>query len=124
MSVEFFTERSFPRVLRQMGHYNRGYGAYGDDFMSEVAQTVKNASPWDFLKGIFVDKPAAEAAARVQEAQLQAQAIEQQQMARQQTLRTVAIVGAGLVGLLVIVVAMKPASKKVAGYRRKKRRTR
>lgn len=118
MSVRFYTDRSFPSDLKHLG----AYGSDAGDFMQGAAAFVRAASPWDFLTGVFVDKPRAEAEAQVAQAQAAASAIAAQQAARQQTLRTVMIVGAGLVGVLVLVVATRPRAPKVAGYRRKKAR--
>lgn len=135
MSVRFYTDRAFPRELRQLG----GYGDYagsgydtqstytteGGEIMSGIAETIKQASPWQLLASIFVDKPRAEAAGQVAQAEIAARAYSEQQAQRQETLRTVLLVGAGLVGVLVIVVATRPKKPKpVAGYRRKNRRRR
>jgi threonine dehydrogenase-like Zn-dependent dehydrogenase len=139
MSVHFYTERGFPRELRQLG----GYAAYGEGEAQAVSDTVghltggvtditgqltggavgiaKAVSPWEFLTGIFVDKPKAEAAAQLAQSELAARAVASQQAARQQTMRTVLLVGAGLVGVLVIVVATKPRKSQVAGYHKKRR---
>lgn len=118
----FFTEaRAFPKELKSMGHYR---GAFGDNSadMNAFANVVAQASPWNFLKGMFVDKPAAEAAAQAQIASTQAQLLEVQAEDRSKTLRTVAIVGAGLVGVLVLVIATRKRAPQTAGYRRRRRR--
>lgn len=120
MSVRFYTSRSFPTELQHLG----GYGDTGQDVVGvlhELTTGAANLSPWNFLTGIFVDKPKAEAAAQIAMSQTQAQAIAAQQQQRQETLRTVMMVGAGVVGLLALVIVMKPRSKPVAGYRRKRR---
>jgi hypothetical protein len=129
MSVHFFTEREFPSELRQLG----GYGAYGDGEAAAVSDIfghltsgavgiTEAVSPWGFLTGIFVDKPKAEAAGQVAQAEITARVIAQQQQQRQETLRTVLLVGAGLVAVVVIVSATRPRKPKpVAGYRKQRR---
>lgn len=130
MSVEFFTDRGFPKQLRSLNGL-RHYRRYGDGFdltpgLNAVANIVQKASPWDLLTGLFVTKPQAEAAAQVAESQIQAQAIASQQASQQKTLRTIALVGAGVVGLVVVANVLKPKPlkppKSVAGYRRKRKR--
>ncbi len=116
MTVRFYTEREFPAELSRMG----GYGDAGTD----IVNGLRAVSPWDFLTGIFVDKPKAEAAAQLQAQQTAAAAFEAQQAQRQQTLRVVLIAGAGLVGVLALAIALKPPSRPVAGYRKGKRRRR
>lgn len=100
-----------------MGHYR----AYGDDALTGIANVVQKASPWDFLTGIFVTKPAQAEAAQVELARLQAQAVGQQAAARAQTLKYALLAGAGVVGVLVLVIALKPRRAAVAGYRKSKR---
>ncbi len=118
MSVVFTEGRALPKELRG------DFGRYGDAG-SDIAAGLKAVSPWDFLTGIFVDKPKAEAAAQVALAQTNAQnlaANDQLLAARQKTLRTAALAGAGVLGLLVLVIAMKPhRAPAVAGYRKSRR---
>ncbi len=123
MSIVFFEGRSPPSELT--GRMD-GYGNTGDD----IANIVEKASPFDFLKGVFVDKPIAQANAQAALAATQAStAIAMQQEAdlqKQATMRTLTMVGAGLAGLMVFALVLRPhprAAPAVAGYRRKSRRS-
>jgi hypothetical protein len=102
-------------MIIQRSTHLYGYRGYGDDAASVVNSLVqgvvgvsKAVSPWDMLTGIFVTKPVEEqqAAAQVQQAQLAAAAAAQAQQAK--TLRTAMYVGAGLVGVIILAVALKP----------------
>ena len=104
MSVEFYTDRAFPKELRSLQglrHYRR-YGDGTSDSLNAVANIVEKSSPWDLLTGLFVTKPAAQAAAQVAESQVLAE----QQAQQQKTLRIVAIAGAALVGVVVFATAL------------------
>lgn len=103
-------------IMRRAPRF-RTYSAYGDDASSVItaigqsaAAIGKAVSPWDMLTGIFVAKPIAEqqTAAQLQEAQIQAAVAQQQNQAK--TIRTVIYVGAGLVGVIILAVALKPRS--------------
>lgn len=136
MSVRFYTDRGFPPELRNLAGYgdtyapNAGNTSYTEERNRNAGETIvaglEAVSPWNFLTGVFVDKPKAEAAAAIAAAQMQSQAISEQALARQETLRMATIAGAGLIGALVLIVALKPAKSKtvvkVAGYRKRKHR--
>jgi hypothetical protein len=124
MSVQFYTQREFPAQLKSLSGF-RHYGDWASDLLNAGANLVQKASPWDLLKGVFVDKPIAQAQAQEAEAQIQAQAVAMQQAEQQSTLRMVLLVGAGLAGALLVVAALKPpAAKKMSGYHRRNRRAR
>jgi len=119
MSV-FFTEgRGLPKEFTRAD-----MGRYGDTG-SDIANIIEKASPFDFLTGVFVTKPAQERAAQVAIAQSQAEEAAVYQQAKQKTTRTVVMVGAGLLGLLALVMIMRPRpAAAVAGYRKHSRRSR
>jgi threonine dehydrogenase-like Zn-dependent dehydrogenase len=108
MAIVFTENRSLPRQLRS---------GLGDTNFFDVLN-----APINFLKGVFVDKPEAQAAAQVAIAQQQAQMTEALAQDRAATMRTVMMAGAGIVALLAVVIALKPRRKKLAGYRRRHRR--
>ena len=115
MAIVFSESRSFPSELRSDG-LGRHFGeANFLDFLM---------APLNLAKGLFVDKPQAEAAAQLQAQQLQVQQTQILTEGRRQTLRTVAMVGAGMIGLLAIAIVLKPRSRKLAGYRKHRRRSR
>lgn len=119
MSVMFVEGRGLPAAIRKadMGHYGDGW--------TDLAQAGKNISPWDFLTGVFVTKPAqaAEAQAQIAEAQAQSAAISAQE--RQSTLRTAMLAGAGILGLLALVMVVRRPAARVGGYKsRRSRRSR
>lgn len=122
MSVMFVEGRGLPASIRKsdMGHY---LGARYGDAGTDIANTARNISPWDFLTGIFVTKPAqaAQAQAEIAAAQAQSAAISAQE--RQSTLRTAMLAGAGVLGLLALVAVVRRPAAHVGGYR-KSRRTR
>ncbi len=123
MSAYFTEDRGFPGKLRNggMGHYR-----YGDATFTEAGgAAIMNAiSPFEFLKGLFVDKPRQEREAQVALAQSQAQLLGQQADARGKTTRTMVLVGSGLAGLMLIALVLRKKRSSLAGYRRKSRRSR
>lgn len=131
MSIVFWEGKKVPASVRsQFG----GFGSYGGvlqfgDAGSDIANIVQKASPWDFLTGVFVSKPIAEAQAQAALAQTQADAagIYQQQQAQiqaaqQDTIRTAVMVGGGILGVILLVsVLRRPARAAVGGYRKRSR---
>jgi len=116
MSIMFVEGRGLPKEFRQADLGDAG---------SDIANLVQKASPWDFLTGVFVTKPAQQAAEQAAVAQSQAQAAAQMQAQQQNTLRTAMLMGAGVLGLLAVVAVMRRPAARVAGYhRRSKRRSR
>lgn len=116
MSIVFTDSREMPKEFRQAD-----MGRYGDAG-SDAVNFIEKASPWDFLKGVFVDKPAAAAANQAVIAQAQAQSAAMMQSQQQDTLRTAMLLGGGVLALLAIVsVLRRPAPARVGGYRRSKR---
>ncbi len=112
--------RAFPADFK-----NGALGGYGEgpQFTEQGAVAFVNAiSPFEFLKGLFVDKPARDQAAAVELARQQAQVIGTDTLERQKTFRTVATIGAGLAGLMLVgLMLRRPASARVSGYRRSRR---
>ena len=123
MAIVLTEDRGLPKEFKNdFGHY-RGFG---DDALTGIANIVQRASPWDLLKGIFVDKPMAQAQAQMEVAQMQAQVAMQQEADRAKMLKYGLIAGAGIAGILVIVLVTKPrpAPRAVAGYHRRHKRSR
>lgn len=115
----FFTEgRELPKEFRRGGGYE-GFGA------NDVAAVLDSISPFKLLEGLFVTKPAAERAAQVELARIQAQAQGQSAFAKSQNMEELLKYGAIGIGalVLVILVTRRKAPAKVAGYRRSKRRS-
>ncbi len=116
MSVVFSGDRGLPPEFRN--------GGMGDGLTEGGAVNfMKAISPWDFLTGWLVTKPAAEAAAQADIARSQAAAMAANDallQAKQKTLRTIAFAGAGVLAVLVLVMATKPRSAAVSGYRKSK----
>jgi hypothetical protein len=131
MTVEFFEGRNFPRELRQMSQYGDTY-APGQSVYTETRERNAGDAIADIFRSLttgavdFFGGSTSEAKiAAANAAQMQAQIYGAQEVERAKTLRTVAIVGAGVVGLLVIIIALKPKpAPKMAGHRRNKRRRR
>jgi len=123
MGVVYTSDRGIPREFRS-GF--QGYRSLGDATFTEAggAAIMGAISPWNFLKGLFVDKPAAEQAAQVAIAQAQANAAANAQFAKSANLKTMLMYGAGAVGILALVLTMSRRRSSVAGYRRKSRRSR
>jgi len=119
MSVVFHEGRDLPKEFRR----GSGYEGYGDSTQDGAAKIIDSLSPWNFLKGVFVDKPAAERAAQVELTRLQAQAQGQSQLLRSQNMEELLQYAAIGVGALVIVILLtkKRAPAKVGGYRRSKK---
>ncbi len=113
MTITFSESRKF-----QPRHLN-GVGNFGEE--SEFVQGLNAISPWNFLKNMFVDKPAAENAAQVAIAQAQAQQNVLEAQARSKTTRTLVMVGAGLAGLMLVGLMASRSGGSVAGYRRSRR---
>lgn len=134
MTVYFSTERGVPKMFRDndLGRFSGGPLRLGDgDFGTQAAQIIQAASPWNLLKGVFVDKPMAQAAAQqaVSQAQAEEAAAYSQDQARiageqQATLRTGLMIGAGLLGLVAVVSLMRRPAKAVSGYRSRRKRSR
>lgn len=130
MSALFFEGRTMPAAVKQQFSMGRHYAAYGAD-AGDAASSIVNSlttgavgiakavSPWDMLTGLFVTKPLGE-----EQLQAQAQAAQLQAATEQRTtlIRTVAYAGVGLVGIIVLAVALKPPKPHVSGYRRRRRR--
>lgn len=100
-------------------------GGYGDTNAWDFLQ-----SPATLLKGIFVDKPAAEQASQVAIATQQAHAAEMIAAEKAKTTMTIVKVAGGVLGALAVGLVLlkllkkKSTPAKVAGYRRRHRRSR
>ena len=120
MSVVFVEGRELPKNFRV-----DGYHGYGADTGQDITNIARAISPWDFLKGTFVDKPIAQAQAQAEISATQAQtAIAMQQEAdiqKRATMKTVLLAGAGLAGLFALVLILRPAPRATAGYRKSRR---
>ena len=120
MTVVFYEGRRAPVGLRHMN----GYG--GDTFTEAGAVAFTKAiSPWDFLTGVFVTKPAAEAANQAAIAQSQAQEAGIVAQGKAEMIRTAMMVGGGVLGIVVLVSLLRrPAPARVGGYRKSRRKNR
>lgn len=120
MGVMFSENRAFPRELRQMGHY-RGFG---ENMNTETAVADIFRSLTQGAVDFFGGSSSAAKQAQAEAAAAQAQLMGQQVYAEAETKRTLIYVGAGLVGVLILAVALRSPVRiknKVGGYRRKKR---
>ncbi len=122
MSVIFYEGRKAPASLRHLAGF-RGTQTDGQgDIGQQVSSIVTAASPWNLLKGIFVDKPQAEAANQAAIAQAQAQEAGIVAQEKADTLRTAMMVGGGVLGVVLLVSLLRrPAPARVAGYRKSRR---
>jgi hypothetical protein len=119
MSALFFEGRTPPAAIRQQFSMGRHYADAGAD----IVAGLKAVSPWDFLTGVFVTKPAQAEQAALQQQEMQAQAVAMQQAQQAKTVRTVMIAGAGLVGVIILAVALRsPKHTAVHGYRKRRHR--
>lgn len=113
--ITFVEGRQLPPEFKKLdlGHH------YGDA-LTDIGNIVQKASPWDFLKGIFVDKPMAEQQAQIAIQQQQAAVAEQSLLSRQVTTKTLVMAGVGVLGLLALIAIARPRGA-VAGYRKRRR---
>ncbi len=132
MGITFVSDRAFPREFSRMN----GYGAVATapsthpDFTEKGAVDILGAiSPFNLLKGLFVDKPLAERQAQLELTRIQAEAQGNAAVARSQVIDDMlkyAAIGIGALVVVILVTKRRAAPAKLAGYRRSKksRRTR